>query len=278
METKCNKEGLSIIVPCFNAQDTIRRCLDSLLCQTAETVQIICVNDGSTDDTPRILDEYARKHSNQFVVIHTPNRGSWAARTTGIHEARGTYVGFLDSDDCVLPTFAHTMLHAARTNDADMVICGFERMDAVSSKVLSQEMCKARTPFMVGQEPGRTIEVNSAMWNKIFSIRVLDGMEEVSCPPPVAEDFLFQTLFFAHSKGPIVFVPEPLVHYFVHTGSLMSSIGPSEVTATYRAMAAIRVILQNKNLSHAFLEAFDTSAFLHLGVSLNSRLSANPSV
>ena len=123
---------LSVIVPIYNMEKYINRCVDSLLAQTLENIEIILVNDGSTDRTAAILDEY-RKIDNRIKVINKPNGGVSSAWIEGVKIADGEYIGFMDPDDyCDLDYYEK--LHAqANTNDADIVVCGLVMEDEKGS-------------------------------------------------------------------------------------------------------------------------------------------------
>ncbi len=116
---------ISVIVPVYNTEDYLRQCLDSLSAQTMENIEIIVVDDGSTDRSPKICDEYAEKDP-RMIVIHRENGGLSAARNSGLDIAQGEYVLFVDSDDWVEPDFCKVPLDAARQTGADLVI--FQRM------------------------------------------------------------------------------------------------------------------------------------------------------
>ena len=269
---------LSIVIPCYNAEKTLRRCIDSIINQTSGHIQVVCVNDGSTDGTLSIIKSYVRDRPDTITCIDIPNGGSAKARMMGLGAATGTYVGFLDSDDYLDPSFAEKMLAKADETKADMVVCGYRRINAETGEELSQELCSKRPSFKVSDDPGLTVTVNSALWNKIYRTSTLSNAATIPSPPPIAEDFLVQTLFFLESEGSVVFVAEPLVNYLVHPHSLMTSVSESDVQPTYRAMADVRQILAERHATSDFIEAFDTSAFLHLGISLNHALSDDDSV
>lgn len=116
---------LSVIVPVYNAENYIKKCLDSILNQTYDNVEIIIVDDGSTDKSGSICDEY--KHTDPLLrVLHTRNRGSVCARVTGLAEARGEFVAFVDSDDWLDADHYEKYMHIVRDHsDADIdMICG----------------------------------------------------------------------------------------------------------------------------------------------------------
>jgi glycosyltransferase involved in cell wall biosynthesis len=112
---------ISVIIPVYNTAPYLRRCLDSVCSQTLPDIEIICVNDGSTDNSLDILNEYAAKDKRAKVINFPENKGVSAARNAGIDAAQGEYVGFVDSDDAVLPDFYENLYKNAKENAADIV-------------------------------------------------------------------------------------------------------------------------------------------------------------
>ncbi len=115
---------VSVIVPVYNTEKYVSRCLDSILGQTLGDMEIICVDDGSTDSSPAILREYAKKDS-RLRVITKENQGLVAARKTGVKEASGKYIGYVDSDDWIEPEMYETLCEYAEASQADMVTSGY---------------------------------------------------------------------------------------------------------------------------------------------------------
>ena len=141
MKPTNQKIKLSIIVPVYKAERYLPCCLESLLAQTLPEIEIICVNDGSPDRCPAILKEYQEKAGGQrFVIIDKQNEGPWKARRDGIAAANGQYIGFLDADDYLKNDFAKKMYRAAKVSKADIVCCGFDRIDEETEKSYSREM------------------------------------------------------------------------------------------------------------------------------------------
>lgn len=131
---------VSVVVPCYNVQDYLVACVDSILNQTYKNIQVILVDDGSTDNTPSLCDSYSDRES--FTVIHTPNGGQSAARNIGLEKATGDYVLFIDSDDEVHPQYIETLLRVALEKDVDCVISHFTQTlngTEPNYKVLSSE-------------------------------------------------------------------------------------------------------------------------------------------
>ena len=111
---------ISVIVPVYNVERYLPQCLDSILAQTLTDIEIICVDDGSTDESGRILDRYADLDK-RLVVFHGPNAGYGAAMNTGLFAATGEYIGIVESDDSILPQMYETLYAAAVKDDLDLV-------------------------------------------------------------------------------------------------------------------------------------------------------------
>lgn len=114
---------ISIIVPVYNVEPYLRQCLDSILCQTERNIEVICVDDGSTDASARILDAYAAADS-RVQVIHKENSGLVSARKVGLKAAIGEYIGYVDSDDWIEPDMYERLLTALIREGADVSMCG----------------------------------------------------------------------------------------------------------------------------------------------------------
>ena len=114
---------LSIIIPAFNAETTICRCLDSVLKQTIQDYEVLVINDGSLDGTELVLKEYSDRYTDRLYYYSIENGGQGRARNIGIDRARGEYIGFVDSDDWIEPDMFEKLLTAAERKNADLVLC-----------------------------------------------------------------------------------------------------------------------------------------------------------
>lgn len=123
-ENKIEDPLISVIVPIYNVEKYVRKCLESLKNQTMKEIEVICIDDGSTDRSGLIADEYESSEFPIFRVIHTENRGLSAARNRGLDEARAEWIMFVDSDDWVDKEFCRVPYENAIENKADMVIFG----------------------------------------------------------------------------------------------------------------------------------------------------------
>lgn len=275
-----NSKQVSIIVPCYKVEKYLPRCLESLVNQTLDNIEIICINDGSPDNCLKILEEYQERYPDKIVIIDKPNEGVWRGRFDGIAIAQGEYIGFLDSDDYAEPTFAEDLYMTAKSCNADISVCGFQRIDLESGKPISHEMCSPRNCISIPDNPGRLIELNGAPWNKFFKASILKNLRDLECPPPVLDDLIFHLLIYLdlQQHGKIAFCPKCLVNYVVRNDSIINTISPDKLIKGYDSFLEIKQIYLENNASHELLQALDTIAFLHLGISMSFRLSCNNDV
>lgn len=127
----------SIIIPIYNAEDTISRCLDSVFAQTYPDFEVICIDDGSTDGSLLLLKSYQEVHSN-LKVIHQENQGVSAARNLGIEQATGKYITFVDGDDKIKEDFIQELVSRIGAND--VVVSGYERLDSDGGCLFSKSV------------------------------------------------------------------------------------------------------------------------------------------
>ena len=113
---------VSIIVPVYNVKDYLRPCLDHIVKQSLKDIEIIIVDDGSTDGSASIIDDYALKYRN-IITIHKKNGGTMSAWTAGVHISRGEYIGFIDGDDYPSIDMYEKLYKLALKNNADIVMC-----------------------------------------------------------------------------------------------------------------------------------------------------------
>lgn len=261
---------LSIIIPCYRVEKYLRRCLDSLVSQSLEGTELVCVNDGSPDKCLSILKEYRERYGDRIVVIDKENEGVWKARMDGIAAASGEYIGFIDPDDYVKPDYAMKLYNTALTYDADIAVCGFDRVSDGSAHTYSREMTGFKYDcFDIRKDPGLLTEVNAAPWNKIFKASLAKGFRSLEKIPPALDDMMFSELLYKDA-GVMAFVRESLIIYTVREDSIINSINPSLVPSIYASMAELRrvFVLERPEM----LTYVDASAFLHLGISLMYRL------
>lgn len=180
------EDKISIIVPIYNVELYLRRCLDSILNQTYSNLEIILVDDGSTDKSGKICDEYA-KNDSRIKVIHKNNGGLSDARNEGLKIARGKYVGFVDSDDWIELDMYECLYDMLQKFDADISICGANSVDNkkrefnTGKEIQCIKGYKDITIFEDSQIMKAHLhfknEINSGVWNKLYKREIVDGIE-----------------------------------------------------------------------------------------------------
>lgn len=261
------KPKISFVVPVYKSEKYIRRCLDSLVKQSLEDIQIVCVNDGSPDNSLSILKEYEAKYSN-IKVISKENGGVWYARLDGVRAADGEYIGFLDADDYVEKDFAKLMYESVSKNQSDIAVCGFKRIDENTKKVLSQEMKYASSRIIyMDKNPEEIISINTALWNKIYKADVLKATFNVKSPPRILEDAMFISLVYINAHK-ISFVDEYLHNYMVIDGSAMHSLKSNDIDKIKASMLEVKEEYLKANLGKEMMEILSSFVFLHLGISM----------
>lgn len=149
---------ISIIIPVYNGENYIKKCINSVLEKTIKNIEIIIINDGSTDNTQSIVEEIMYKNPDKVILYNLLNNGVGKARNYGLKMARGKYIAFLDSDDYILDGMYDRLYEKAELEGLDLVVCGYYRVDGLDH-ILFSEM-KLRN-FELSK-------INSSPWNKIF--------------------------------------------------------------------------------------------------------------
>lgn len=214
---------VSIIVPIYNVERYLSTCLTSLVTQTLHDVEIICVNDGSTDASASILHEYSARDPRIIPLKHIENRGLSAARNTGMSVARAPYIMFCDSDDYFSPRMCEKMLQGIESApDCDLAICGTHchYETAHEHEISDARYYAIRFSGLVNSCEHVFEKCNAAVWNKIFKREIVEN-HAISFPEGVRfEDAYFYNAYIVHTRR-IHFTTESLYHYRRRNGSIM---------------------------------------------------------
>lgn len=156
---------ISIIVPVYNVEPYLRRCLDSIIEQTYRDLEILVIDDGSTDQSGKICDEYAELDE-RIRVTHTENRGLSCARNRGLDNATGDWIGFVDSDDWIEPDMYEVLLKRAEETGADIVECGYyKEFKNTSEEMPSVTEIISETDAIEALVYGK---ITGLVWNKVY--------------------------------------------------------------------------------------------------------------
>lgn len=243
--------AISVIVPVLNTRPYLRQCLDSLAVQTLQEIEVICVDNGSTDGSYEFLQEYTERHANMTVLRHTEGRQG-GARNFGMGTAKGEYIGFVDSDDFVAPTMFQKMYDAAQRGCADMAVCNIEfyyEGNGHGSQALPDDLLVGGEPISIQQRP--KLLRNLTICNKIFA-RELIERHKIRFPAGVFhEDQLFVIAAFVLARR-IVTVPEALYFYRrERPGSVNENRGPDSLQI-FQVMQMVSDLIDSKGLDGSF--------------------------
>jgi len=214
------KVKISIVVPLYNMEKIFNICMESLLKQTIEDIEIIIIDDGSTDNSGRMADEYAETNQN-VVVVHQENGGLSAARNTGIDRAEGKYIAFVDSDDYVAHDMMKVLYDEAEVNSADLAICNFYR-DNIATADKSEVKGFAKAGLYDNKEALKMFlarRITGHAWNKLFRRRIFIERNIRFPVNRLYEDFPTIGKFLVFSQT-IVCVDRPLYYYVQRVGSI----------------------------------------------------------
>lgn len=213
---------VSIIVPVFQVEQYLRQCVDSILAQTFTDFELILVDDGSTDQSGAICDEYAGKDA-RVSVIHTENRGAAAARNTGLDRATGYYIAFVDSDDTIVETMLERMVQVIRDSDCDLVVCNFCHVFSKEQDNFApplQEMTLSGREILASQKLTKNYGVWTVVWNKLYKRTVLESLRFPE--GKYFEDEIFSDQLYLRCNSVRV-LPDVLYDYRVWENSTMNT-------------------------------------------------------
>ncbi len=260
---------VSIIVPVYNVEKYLEKCLDSLVNQTFKDIEIIIVNDGSTDNCRKIIDKYYSKYTNIIKVINQENKGLGAARNTGLKSVTSDYIIFVDSDDYIEPNMVYEMYNKILQEQADFVIYGFnvvnEHYNLISKTFPNKyEAYDFNTQMIFG---------NLCACNKIIKRSLLD--EDLNFRNNVwYEDIDFSFKLFLKSKKMCI-LPKNLYNYLLRQGSIMNS---NNLRKNLDLIDAFNEIINYSKKINCFDKYYNEIEFLiinHLYISCIVRILTN---
>lgn len=226
---------LSVIVPIYNCERTLKHCVDSIINQTFTNLEIILINDGSTDRSLELCNEYAQKDS-RIIVLSQINQGASAARNLGMDKASGDYIAFVDADDYLDLTMYEKLINSIKENNSDVAFCHFNSInpllyDAVVNKNYSRFMYGQKNPVM------------GCVWRMVLKKELISSLR-YSSTIKFAEDIPF-TLRIIEQATKVSVVDEVLYYYDV----------PVSTYERYMSRQNIKGIVEFKNSLYEFLSS-----------------------
>lgn len=271
-----NKIKLSIVAAVYNLEKYLPRCLDALVNQTLQEIEILCVDDGSTDSAPQIIDEYAKKYPDKVKAYHKSNGGEFTTRNYGLERATGEYVTFVDTDDYVELDWAEKLYKAAKDNNADIAVCGFERIDLDTGKVVSKNMTNFGYSVKdINDKDDFLVFINPAPWNKIYRLEMVKNQRFLDFRG--FNDMIFLTTSYTKAKK-IAFVPDVLYHYYLRYDSQIHNVNKQDVENFKKYLLELKELYIKENKYEEMKYMLDLMTFIHLGTSVMYRASYDKSI
>ena len=212
---------ISVIIPIYNVEQYLKRCIDSVLCQKEVSLEVILVDDGSTDSSGKICDEYASNNQN-IKCLHIANSGPSTAKNVGYDLALGNYVAFIDSDDEIKPDMFRTMLDSGYQHHADIVCCNYIQVDEECNFSHTEH---TGLEYVLNQDEALKAilikdKIYSQCWTKIYKREMLESNHIRNTEGlKTEEDFIYNIQAFACSKT-VCIVDKPLYIYTHRNQSL----------------------------------------------------------
>lgn len=222
---------VSIVVPIYNTARYLPACLDSIIAQTHQNLEMILIDDGSTDHSGQIADNYAKKDS-RIKVTHQKNQGQSAARNLGLTMVKGEYVGFLDSDDEIKPTFIKELLAPLVNSNASLSVCGmhYKRLKTnTAENVYINQLRPRRKPESLKAYILYLLAIDGRMYssvNKLYRAKIATKLR-FDTKLNFAEDTKFVLDYLAKASGDPAFVLSPL--YIYNFGTETSTINSTAI-------------------------------------------------
>lgn len=251
---------VSVVIPVYNIAPHLRQCLDSVVGQTLKDIEIICVDDGSTDESPAILESY-KEQDCRVQVIAQNNAGPGAARNTGLDRATGEYLIFLDSDDWFEAEMLERMVQRADESGADVTVCRATAFDALTGRDLPSEWM-LKTSGLPGVEfapkdaADRIFQFTYGWpWDKLYRTAFVRKTQLCYPALPNSEDlvFVFQSLAAAER---ICVLNKSLVHHRMNRTASVSNSRYRDPEVPHRALTMLRSGLAQRGLYAEFEQSF----------------------
>ena len=218
-----NSPKVSIIVPVYNVENTIERCLESLVKQTYKNIEILLINDGSQDNSLNICEEY-KNNDNRIKIINQENKGLSGARNTGLNIANGDYICFVDSDDWVEKDFVQYGINLVVKNNVKLAILGYYNSTETKDEFTTKGWISKQEKIITNEEAMRLLvedeTIKSHAWDKIYSKELF---KKIRFP----ENKNFEDIYIMHKIvekcEKIVLSRQPKYHYYIRENSISRS-------------------------------------------------------
>ncbi len=269
---------ISIIIPIYNVEQYLSKCLESVINQTYKNIEIILINDGSTDNSGRICDEYSKKDK-RIKVLHKKNGGVSSARNEGLKIANGKYIGFVDPDDYISSNMFEILINNMEKYNVDLSIINYDSFQEYSNKkqfkntnIPNKKILNKKDLF--NYLMGYYNSFGGYTWNKLYKMEIiktakLNFDEKIT----ICEDVLFNTQYINNIKNGI-FENIMLYHYLIRNNGACNSRYNSEYLSVLESYEKINNIYDKNNLlNHSQLHLNNLDASINIKLKMiNSKI------
>lgn len=203
---------ISIIIPVYNGEKYIKKCLDSIKSQTFQDYEVLIINDGSKDNTKKIIETYLE--DDRFKLYNRTNHGIGSSRNFGIEKSKGNYICFIDSDDYVDLNYLEKLYTKINSDKLDMVVCNYIELNEelnIEKKVKINEFANTT----INKNPELLLEINKSPWNKIYKKNIIKNIKFPENLKYEDTEFLLKVM----KNAKIGYINEYLNYYIIHSNS-----------------------------------------------------------
>lgn len=242
---------ISVIIPVYNVEKYLKRCIDSILNNIYSNLEIILVNDGSLDNCPNICDEYLLKDK-RIKVIHKENGGLSSARNTGLDVATGDFVAFIDSDDWISQDYFSILMNVQSTEDYDVVICDYISTSQENYRFDTESSFDVKE--LTRQDVLTKRVTKTHVWGRIYKRQIIDNIRFEN-EKLVLEDALYNaTVIQRNNELKIAYVDTKIYAYYKREGSLVQSIPTHTIVELANRIFQLSMLEEDVKLKNMLVE------------------------
>jgi glycosyltransferase involved in cell wall biosynthesis len=252
---------ISVIIPVFNTADYLVRCLESIINQSINNIEIIIVNDMSTDSSEEIILNYTNKY-NFIKYFKMQSKGlAGGSRNLGLTHVTGKYIGFVDSDDWIDRTMFEEMIVALNKHDADIAVCGVitefskQQDSEFRYKYLSEKIIEGKTALELLSFPKNVTAISPIVCNKVYRAKFINEHQHTFLQNNVNDDDVFNFICFLTVEK-VAIVPNVYYHYYQRDGSIMHTFSNKTIDDFIEGFTIIKNYLYQKEIYHQFKKEY----------------------
>jgi len=255
---------ISVIVPVYNVSAYLCECIDSILAQTYQRLEIILVDDGSTDGSGEICDGYAIRDS-RIRVIHQGNQGLSAARNKGYEVSNGKYIAFVDADDTVYSTYIEGLYRLIKEHNAQIAVCAYTRIpDELGTG--ADAVCKLSSKKMLREWHGKRKSIETVAWNKLYNRRIFEEFRNCKIfPEGKNHEDIYTSHLFADIAETIAITTQKLYYYRRRDNSISRTYSKEAAQADLTAQKARLNFFKEKKFYGAYMRLL-AGHWMHKGM------------